>query len=346
MPLTTRVPKKPSNAPEGHRTVVRSGKEAVDSVQRDEIRQTKPTVVDVIGGPFVSRDGRTEYTCKMYGGGKDKYSVENRCETKIEARLVEEYKKQAAVSGALTAPRSMRPTVRQPIRWADVGSSSPEPPTGGSASAQARRPRKNDEAVGVNPIELTGPFGVLKSSDKRELIDTVAQHLTSTRDDGTKQALEECTKRLNMEEANPFLDLAKVAVQGLNLDVHRKLITAKYCGLLPFAGFHSSPDAFHASKYSRFFALCSRIGYNVEQNLFPFTSVTPCDAGARFMTNGQTSLQNEYFRTFCDGGSRRHEICKNDLVQVVVGELFSREEEFHVQALRDFVMPPETSPHE
>ena len=33
-----------------------------------------------------------------------------------------------------------------------------------------------------------------------------------------------------------------------------------------------------------------------------------------------------------------------DLVQVVGGGLFSSEDEFHVQALRIFVMPPETSP--
>ena len=62
------------------------------------------------------------------------------------------------------------------------------------------------------------------------------------------------------------------------------------------------------------------------------------------MTEGDTQLQNARFSTFTEVGTSYHEICSSDLVQVVVGGLFTSEDEFLVQALRDFVMPPETSP--
>ena len=72
--------------------------------------------------------------------------------------------------------------------------------------------------------------------------------------------------------------------------------------------------------------------------------LTTSNTGPRFITEGNTDQQITRFKSFTVDGTSYREICKNDLLQVVVGKLFSSEEEFHVQALRDFVMPPESSP--
>ena len=61
------------------------------------------------------------------------------------------------------------------------------------------------------------------------------------------------------------------------------------------------------------------------------------------MTDGKTDLQNAYFESLSDHGSCTREICANGFVEVVVGELLTCEPEFHVQALWNFVTPPETT---
>ena len=116
----------------------------------------------------------------------------------------------------------MRGNVRPPGRFADAAGTSPQPKNRGKPSPQKKKYRKNNEAVDVDLTEPQDPFSILRSSDKKDLISTVGQHLMSSRDADTKEVLEECTKRLNMKGSCKIFDIAKVSMEEANLNAFRK----------------------------------------------------------------------------------------------------------------------------